>query len=97
MWAKHKHIYVFCFYRINSRLETLWNFWVLAGNNLSNYEVLKQLNFGNNILLSLLACAIVHMKNKIDNYLAVSCYFQNKSKGTGNEYAQVLPEDLGCF
>lgn len=65
----------------------LWNFWVLAENNLNNYEVPKQLNFRNNILIFLLACAIVHIKNKIDNYLTASCYFQNKSKGTGNEYA----------
>lgn len=75
----------------------LWNFWVLAESNLNNYEVLKQLNFRNNILLFLLACTIVQMKNKPDNYLTVSCYFQSKSKGTGKEYAQVLPEDLGCF
>lgn len=78
----------------------LWNFWVLAENNLNNHEVLKRLNFGNNTEsfgIFLLAWAIVHMKNKTDNYLAVSCYFQNKSQGTGNEYAQVLPEDLGCL
>lgn len=78
----------------------LWNFWVLAENNLNNYEVLKRLNFGNNAEsfgIFLLVWATVHMKNKTDNYLTVSCYFQNKSQGTGNEYAQVLPEDLGCL
>lgn len=40
----------------------LWNFWVLAENNLNNFEVPKQLNFSNNILVFLLAYAIVHIK-----------------------------------
>lgn len=75
----------------------LWNFWVLAENNLNNDEVLRWLNLGNNSLAFILVRAIVLMKNKITNYLTVSCYFQSKSKVTGNEYAQVLPEDLGCF
>lgn len=75
----------------------LWNFWVLAENNLNNDEVLRWLNLGNNTLAFILVRAIVLMKNKIDNYLTVSCYFRSKSKVTGNEYAQVLPEDLGCF
>lgn len=30
------------------------------------------------------------MKNKFDKYITVYCYFQNKSKGIGNEYAQVF-------
>lgn len=56
-------------------------------------KLLKRPNFGNNaesLGILLFACAIIQMKNKSEKYITVYGYFQNESKTTGNEYAQIL-------
>jgi len=56
-------------------------------------KILKRPNFRNNaesLGTLLFARAVIQMRNKFDKYITVCGYFQNKSKVTGNEYAQVF-------